>query len=37
MESEKKIDQRVYSAEDIQMILGMKRSATYNYLTKVYK
>lgn len=37
MESEKKIDQRVYSAEDIQVILGMKRSATYNYLTKVYK
>ena len=37
MKSEKKIDQRVYSAEDIQVILGMKRSATYNYLTKVYK
>lgn len=37
MESEKKIDQRVYSAEDIQVILGMKRSAAYNFLTKVYK
>lgn len=39
MEYEKKheIDQRVYSAEDIQMILGVKRSAAYNFLTKVYK
>lgn len=37
MKSEKKINQRVYSVSDIQVMLGMKRSATYNYLTKVYK
>ena len=39
METEKKqdIERRVYSAEEIQVILGMKRSAIYNYLTKVYK
>lgn len=39
MESERKMDieRRVYSTEEIQEILGMKRSATYNFLTKVYK
>ena len=36
-EKRQDIDQRVYSAEDIQMILGVKRSAAYNFLTKVYK
>ena len=39
MESEKKqdVERRVYSTEEIQEILGMKRSATYNFLTSVYR
>lgn len=36
-EKRQDIDQRVYSAEDIQVMLGVKRSAAYNFLTKVYK
>ena len=36
MEKKMDIERRVYSAEEIQEILGIKRSATYNYLTKVY-
>lgn len=39
MEYEKGMDieRRVYSAEEIQKILGMKRSSVYNFLTQVYK
>ena len=37
MEKKMDIERRVYSAEEIQEILVIKRSATYNYLTKVYK
>ena len=33
MEKKMDIERRVYSAEEIQEILGIKRSATYNYLT----
>ena len=36
-EKRQDIDQCVYSAEDIQVMLGVKRSAAYNFLTKVYK
>ena len=36
-EKRQDIDQRVYSAEDIQVMLGVKCSAAYNFLTKVYK
>lgn len=37
MEKKQDVEQRVYSVSDIQVMLGMKRSAAYNFLTKVYK
>lgn len=37
MEKKMDVESRVYSVSDVQVMLEMKRSAAYNFLTKVYK
>ena len=37
MENSKNVEQQVYLAEDVQKILGIGRSKTYEYLDEVYR